>query len=99
MVRPSTQPSSRRRAAKAAAHGAKPEALAPKNPTVGSLADCCAETVAGHASVAQNISAMNSRRRMPPPSLRTQHRSGPDEARQEATDVRFGSKADICTAK
>src|SRR5262244_3536956 len=62
MVRPSTQPSSRRRAAKAAAHGAKPEALAPRNPIVGSLPVCCADVLMGHVAVAPTISVMNSRR-------------------------------------
>src|SRR5689334_20995629 len=66
--RPSTQPSSRSRAAKAAAHGAKPEALAPKNPMVGILAVCCAEIVLGHVAVAPKITAMNSRRRIYPPN-------------------------------
>src|SRR5262252_1249517 len=66
MVRPSTQPSSRRRATKAAAHGAKPEALAPRNPIVGSLPVCCARATSGHAAAAPR-NGMNSRRLIGPP--------------------------------
>jgi len=61
-VRPSTHPSSPSRAAKAAAHGAQPEALAPRNPIVGSLLVCCADVLMGHVAVAPTTSVMNSRR-------------------------------------
>src|SRR5262245_24538012 len=49
------------RATKAAAHGAKPEALAPRNPTIGSLPVCCAD-VTGLIAAAPTISVTNSRR-------------------------------------
>src|SRR5215831_15767003 len=102
MVRPSTQPSSRRRATKAAAHGAKPEALAPRNPIVGSLPVCCAPATSGHAAAAPR-NGMNSRRLIGPPvqekgivSAQTRTMEEAEFVRQAAVlDVRFGSKADI----
>src|SRR5262249_52296896 len=67
IVRPSPQPSSRMRATKAAAHGAKPEALAPRNPTIGSLSVCCANAVTGHVAAAPMTTLMNARRLISPP--------------------------------
>src|SRR5262245_20435091 len=102
MVRPSTQPSSRRRAAKAPAHGAKPEALAPRNPIVGSLPVCCADVLMGHVAVALTISVMNSRRLIAAPEALRGHRTDllfSLEGVDDRGDVRFGSKADMCSAR
>src|SRR5262245_21202936 len=101
MVRPSTQPSSRRRAAKAPAHGAKPEALAPRNPIVGSLPVCCADVLMGHVAVALTISVMNSRRLIAAPEALRGHRTDllfSLEGVDDRGDVRFRSQADICGA-
>src|SRR5258706_10256642 len=62
MVRPSIQPSSRRCATKAAVHGPKAEASAPKKPMVGSFPACCASAASGHAAAAPPNSVMKSRR-------------------------------------
>src|SRR5215475_6931260 len=101
MVRPSTQPSSRKRVAKAAAHGAKAEALAPRNPIVGSLPVCCADVLIGHVAVAPTISVMNSRRLIASPEAQTRNGSNlrRHSGRGSLGDVRFGSKADICSAQ
>src|SRR5262245_37747466 len=62
-VRPSIQPSSRRRRSKAATQSLQPEnVLAPKKPIIGSLPDCCARAASGHAAAAPPSSVMNSRR-------------------------------------
>src|SRR5262249_6880471 len=100
IVRPSTQSSSRMRATKAAAHGAKPAALAPRNPTIGSLPVCCADVVTGHVTAAPTISVMNSRRLICLPLARSWHRTG-QTGRLEAVrssppgNVRFGPKAEM----
>src|SRR5258706_14920829 len=62
MVRPSIQPNSPRCATKAAVHGPKAEASAPKKPMVGSFPACCASAASGHAAVAPPNSVMKSRR-------------------------------------
>ena len=45
--------------------------LAPKNPMVGSLTDCCARATSGHAAAAPPTSLMNARRLMRLPRPRT----------------------------
>src|SRR6516162_722453 len=60
MVRPSVQPSSRSRCAKAATHGLQADGVpAPKTPMVGSLPVCCARAASGHAAAAPPSSVMN----------------------------------------
>src|SRR5262245_43273148 len=63
MLRPSIQPSSRRRCTKAAIHLLSADrVLAPKNPIV--FAGCCARAASGHAAAAPPTRVMNSRRLM-----------------------------------
>ena len=62
-VRPSIQPSSRSRCAKAATHGLAAEGVGPtRNPMVGSFVGCCARAASGHAAAAPPSSVMNLRR-------------------------------------
>src|SRR5262249_2157707 len=61
MVRFSIQPNSRRCATKAAVHGLKAEASAPRKPIVGSFPACCARAAIGQAT-APPSSVTNSRR-------------------------------------
>jgi hypothetical protein len=61
-VRPSFQPSSRRRCTKAAVHWLQAEDMpGPKNPITG-VADCCARAASGQATAAPPSREMNSRR-------------------------------------
>ena len=61
-VRPSIQPSSRRRCTKAAVHWLMADEVSgPRNPMVGSFG-CCARAASGQAAVAPPRSVMNSRR-------------------------------------
>src|SRR5262249_49779518 len=61
MFRFPTKPNSRRGAKKAAVHGQKAEASAPRKPIVGSFPACCAPAASGHAA-APPSSVMKSRR-------------------------------------
>jgi len=62
-VRPSIQPSSRNRCTKTGVHRLQGEGVpGPKNPIVGSFADCCARAASGHAAAAPPSSVMNARR-------------------------------------
>ena len=62
-LRPSTQPSSRRRCRKAMTHWLwAAGVVGPKKPMVGSFPACCARAVSGHVAAAPPSSVMNSRR-------------------------------------
>ena len=53
-------------------------AIGPRKPTTG-IAGCCARAASGHATAAPPSSAMNSRRRISAPKLRSQHCIGSNE--------------------
>ena len=73
----------------------------PRNPTRGTLSACCARARNGHVSAAlQATRPMNSRRLMLFPPGGSDIKIVAIFARaQEGGDVRFGSKADICSAR
>src|SRR6476646_9285363 len=58
---------------------------------------CCARATNGHVA-APPINVMNSRRLIASPKSQEAHRSGSELGGESPTDVRFGSKADICGA-
>src|SRR6516164_2474855 len=63
MVRPSIQPKSRNRCAKAATHWLQADGVVvPRNPIVGSFPACCARAATGHVAAAPPTRVMNSRR-------------------------------------
>jgi hypothetical protein len=63
---------------------------------------CCARAGIGHATAEQAIPLMKSRRRIASPDVqegyRTNRRQHSEGVGATLADVRFGSKADICTA-
>src|SRR5262249_29827807 len=60
---------------------------------------CCALTVSGTAAAAPPTSVMNSRRLIATSTFKTGYRSGSNWQIGSGVDVRFGSKADMCSAK
>jgi hypothetical protein len=59
---------------------------------------CCARAPNGHVTTPP-INVMNSRRLIASPKSQEAHRSGSELGGESPTDVRFGSKADMRTAK
>ena len=59
---------------------------------------CCARAPNGHVT-APPINVMNSRRLIASPKSQEAHRSGSELGGESPTDVRFGSKADMCSAR
>ena len=105
---PSTKPSSLRPKRRASARCEKPSADCPFNiPTTGT-AGCCACTESDSTAAKAPTKTMNSRRRIDSPQrhrteasyrLNRAHWKGVAKRMGQPCDVRFGSKADICSAK
>ena len=71
-----------------------------RNPITG-IAACWARDANGHAATEPTTSFMNSRRFMCPPPMLKAQRINPrtqEGVKRNAGYVRFGSKADICSA-
>ena len=75
-------------------------AVLKKYPTRYTLIACCALAASGHVVAAPPIRPRNSRRLMSAPKTQDEASYPAKLAyRKGSTDVRFGSKADICAAK
>ena len=59
---------------------------------------CCARAASGHAAAVPPTNVMKSRRLIAFPDAQDRHRSGLKQQRRKSGHVRFGSKADMCSA-
>ena len=96
---PATNPASFRPCSSAATRCSEPAADVLRRNAITGIADCCARAASGQAAAEAVIALMKSRRRTRPSPERLKDDASFQSLSDQGGDVRFGSKADMCSAK